>query len=192
LRGYYTRLDKSRPVLDLGIGQGRNAFFLARNGYSVEGVDLSEVAISIVTAAVENEALSVKAHRCAFEDFRSENEHFSGVLILGLIQILTWESITRLVSRVDKWTEPGSLLFATAFTTDDPMYQKCLQEHQTIGRNSFIDENGIVYNFLEPGELLKLFPDCEVIHFWEGMGPWHRHGGSEPERHGRAEAVLRK
>ena len=30
-------------VLDIGVGQGRNALFLARKGVSVEGIDLSAV-----------------------------------------------------------------------------------------------------------------------------------------------------
>ena len=32
-------------ALDLGIGQGRNAIYLAENGWKVTGVDLSEVAV---------------------------------------------------------------------------------------------------------------------------------------------------
>jgi SAM-dependent methyltransferase len=40
---------KGRPpgrALDLGVGEGRNAIYLSRNGWSVTGVDLSEVAVS--------------------------------------------------------------------------------------------------------------------------------------------------
>ena len=31
--------------MDLGIGDGRNAFFLARNGFAVEGIDFSQAAV---------------------------------------------------------------------------------------------------------------------------------------------------
>ena len=39
------KLKKKGTVLDLGVGYGRNALFLAMQGFSVTGVDTSELAI---------------------------------------------------------------------------------------------------------------------------------------------------
>ncbi|MEK6923472.1 MAG: methyltransferase domain-containing protein, partial [Nanoarchaeota archaeon] len=36
---------RSGDVLDLGVGEGRDALFLAKNGFSVTGVDISETGI---------------------------------------------------------------------------------------------------------------------------------------------------
>lgn len=40
----YARLIPKGMVLDLGIGEGRDALFLAKMGYEVEGIDISETA----------------------------------------------------------------------------------------------------------------------------------------------------
>ena len=48
------------------------------------------------------------------------------------------------------------------------------------------------YFGIEPGELVQLFPGFSVLHSWEGLGPEHRHGDGPVERHGRAEAILRR
>ncbi len=47
-------------------------------------------------------------------------------------------------------------------------------------------------DLLEPGELTGLFPDLSPVHTWEGTTPEHRHGDGPSERHGLAEAVLRR
>ncbi len=41
----YANPVPSGHILDLGIGEGRNSLFGAELGYSVEGIDISEVAV---------------------------------------------------------------------------------------------------------------------------------------------------
>jgi SAM-dependent methyltransferase len=47
-------------VLDLGCGQGRDALFLGRIGYTVKGVDLSDVGIDQLKHVAQEEGLSVE------------------------------------------------------------------------------------------------------------------------------------
>ena len=61
-----------------------------------------------------------------------------------------------------------------------------------MGKGSYADDAGRVRTFLEPGELVELLPGFSVEHYWEGLGPEHRHGEGAPERHGKVEAVFRK
>lgn len=51
---------------------------------------------------------------------------------------------------------------------------------------------GEIRTYLEPGEILGLFGDWEILHHREGLGPEHRHGDRPPERHSRIEALVRK
>jgi hypothetical protein len=44
----------------------------------------------------------------------------------------------------------------------------------------------------DPNSILVEYAGLETIHSWEGLGPKHRHGDGPPERHGLAEAVLRR
>ena len=45
LTQYVELVPAACKVLDIGIGEGRNTFFFAQKGFSVEGIDLSEIAI---------------------------------------------------------------------------------------------------------------------------------------------------
>ncbi len=42
---YAHLLNKKEAILDIGAGQGRNTFYLAKLGYSVDAIDTSSVAI---------------------------------------------------------------------------------------------------------------------------------------------------
>jgi cyclopropane fatty-acyl-phospholipid synthase-like methyltransferase len=192
LKNHYHRMDKSKHVLDIGAGQGRNAFFLAREGFTIDAIDPSRVATETMSAIAARERLPVHAHQCSFEEFVPQVDFYSGILIFGVIQILPWEGIDRLCEKVKQWTHKGSLVFITGFTVTDASYPRYAQGGKTIGKNSFVDQRGNLRTYLEAGEILDLFRDYEVIHHWEGVGPEHRHGDGPMERHAVTEVVLQR
>jgi len=192
LREKHGLLDRTGPVLDVGVGQGRNALFLARKGFSVDAIDTSLVSIETVRSLAEREDLPIKTFHAGFARFCAEDRKYSGVLVLGLIQILSWEEISLLDQKADEWTGAGGLLFITAFTTHDPSFAVSMNRLEKIGRNSFADEQGNVRTYLEPGEVLGIFGGFTPLHHWEGLGREHRHPDTPPERHGMAEVVMRK
>ena len=188
---YHHRLDKTGPILDIGAGQGRNALFLARKGYSVDAIDPSKVAVDMMLDIALNEGLPLNAYSCGFDTFvPSKPVPYAGILIFGLIRELPWESIRLLLKKVDEWTDEGSLVFVTAFTVSDPTFPILEKGAAAVKKNSFMDDEGEIRTFLESGEILSLFDTFKVIHHHEGLGRVHRHGNSPPERHARAEAVF--
>ena len=192
LRKHYHLIGKDRPVLDIGAGQGRNTLFLARKRFAVDAIDPSQVAMDTIDEIVAKERIPVRTYCCDCEDFVPEADSYSAILIFGLIQILTRESIDLLLEEVRAWTDKGSLVFVTAFTTADPLYPEHCQNSQSIGKNSFLDEDGNIFTYLEPDEIKKLFGGYEVIHHREGMSPRHRHGDGPTEQHGVVEAIFRR
>jgi SAM-dependent methyltransferase len=194
LRKHHHLLDNSGRVLDLGAGQGRHALFLARRGFEVDAIDPSKVAIETVSAAAASENLDIHTYQSSFETFEPETDFYSGILIFGLIQILSWESIELLLEKVLSWTRTGSLVFVRAFTTKDPSFSRTRRsrEWESSGKNSFADERGHFRTYLEEGEILSLFAKFKVIHHWEGLGPRHRHSDGPFERHAEIEGIFQR
>ena len=192
LEKYVDRIDKTQPVLDIGIGQGRNAFYLSQKGFRVDGIDLSEVAIKSVSEISQNENLNIRLYQKGFHEFVPESIPYSAILVFGLIQILEWNAIHQLLNRIDRWTEKGSLAFITAFSTKDATFKKYSNEWKELGKNSFGNNQGNVRTFLEPNEILELFNDYHIVYHWEGTGPKHRHGDGPPEQHAMIELVVEK
>jgi cyclopropane fatty-acyl-phospholipid synthase-like methyltransferase len=192
LKRFVHRLKAGRPVLDIGAGQGRNALYLARRGLAVHAVEPSGVAVAALEQVAEKEQLPMQLFRNAFERFEPPVSAYGGILIFGLIPDLEWTAIRRLVEKADDWSGPGTLLWVTGFTTQDPAYATHGAAWARIGTNSFQSPEGTVRTYLEPGQILELFQQYSVLHHWEGLGPEHRHGDGPPERHGKFEAVLQK
>ena len=192
LKNYYRRMNKSIPVLDIGVGQGRNTFFLAREGFQVDALDPSKVAVETVSAIAEKEVLNIRSYQSGFDEFIPSVDYYSGILVFGLIQMLPWKSIELLLQKIKHWTYDGSLVFATCFAIKDPSFEKHSITLKMIGKNSFADEQGNIRTYLEAGEILNLFDGYKVIHHWEGMGPEHSHGNGLLERHAMVEVVLQR
>ena len=138
------------------------------------------------TAAVaEGEGLQITTQVGVIEDVHRPESGFGAILVFGLIPILTRAQIDAMVASIESLIAPGGLLFITAFTTEDPKFEA----HDRPGEPSEYDHGSRTY--LEPDELRSLFAGWQVIHYWEGLGPEHRHGDGPVERHGLAEAVFR-
>ncbi|MCK4597643.1 methyltransferase domain-containing protein, partial [bacterium] len=194
LRNFYHRLDRSKRVLDLGVGQGRHALFLAREGFAVDAIDPSEVAIESVSALIDREKLPIRTFQCGFENFVPQTDFYGSILIFGLIQILSWESIDLLLEKVKSWTRAGSIVLVRAFSTADPSFARTRdsREWKAGGKNSFTDGQARFRTYMEPGQLPVLFGDYKVIYHREGLSPWHRHADRPPERHAEVEGVFQR
>ncbi|GBD90440.1 putative S-adenosyl-L-methionine-dependent methyltransferase TehB [bacterium BMS3Abin04] len=192
LKSYYHKINNSLPVLDLGAGQGRNSFFLARKGFVVDAVDPSKVGIDIISTEAEKENLSIHTYQCGFNEFIPPIDSYSCILIFGLIQNLSRESIEIILAKINEWTEKESLVFITGFTTLDASFNEYAQKWDLTGKNSFAGEGSNIRTYLEPEEILSLFQNYKVIYHREGMGPKHRHGDGPLEQHAMVEAVFQK
>ena len=192
LTEYAEGLDSRYPVIDVGMGQGRNAVWLAQRGFSVDGIEPSIVAHEKVCHMVAEEGLSVHAYPCTFEEFESQAEGYGGVLAFGLLPILSWRGVDALRSKVDEWLIQNGLVFLTAFTTDDPAHAQIARRWSKAGPHSFVDAQGNRRTYLEPGQLPRLFEGYELVYGREYMGPMHRHGDGPLHQHAMAEAVLRR
>lgn len=190
LKDFYHLIDTNRPVLDIGSGTGRNAIFLAQQGIEVDAIDPSSVAVEKLNAIAKDRGIPVTAYTTGFENFKPDDKSYSAVLLFGLMQILKWDEIKLLIERVSEWCDDGALVFVTAWTIDDPSFER-FKDQKQVGRNSFVNANGIVHTYLEHDEILQLFEGYDVVYHWEGLGPLHSHGDKPPERHGMVRAVFR-
>jgi SAM-dependent methyltransferase len=184
-------IDPSVTALEIACGQGRNSFFLARRGMTVHALDTSVEAVRQVQEVTEKEGLAIRTIHGGFADLQTDADGYGAILVFGLIPDLKRNDVTALVATIEKALAKNGLLFITAFGTWDPGFENHQREWTEDSENSFCSLDGLVRTYLEPGELVALFPSLEVIHSWEGLGPEHRHGDGLPEHHGLAEAVLR-
>ncbi len=185
-------LDPGLPVLDIGSGQGRNALFLARNEFTVHALDSSVVAVEQLSRTATEHCLKIQSIHGTFQELAAAEGTYGTTLVFGLIPLLNRAEIDALAAMVTSALGAGGVLFVTAFGTWDPAYDRHASEWLAVATNSFRGPKGNLRSYLEPGELRALFPTFAEVSSWEGLGPEHRHGDGPFQRHGMAEAVLRR
>jgi SAM-dependent methyltransferase len=60
---------KPGVALDLGTGMGRNAVYLARQGWAVTGMDISQVALDAAQASAAKAGVSIRTEKAAYDTF---------------------------------------------------------------------------------------------------------------------------
>ena len=192
LTRFFDRVGQKSLVLDIGAGQGRNSIFLARNGLSVHALEPSRVAADGLRRIAAESNLDITVFPENFETFKPPQVAYEGIMVFGLIPDLTWTGINTLLEKIDVWSKPGAIVWLTGFTMLDPGFQFYKKNWKEVTPNSFSGPNGRTRTYLEPEQILTLFPGHTVLHHWEGLGPLHSHGDGEPHQHGMFEVVLRR
>jgi tellurite methyltransferase len=192
LKDYYSLCDKRGRILDIGIGQGRNARFLLKYGYGVDGIDSSKVAIDDLNKEVKKESLDLKLFNMSFEDFSCPQRTYSGILIFGLFPILSKEQITDLARKARRWLKKGGIVFVTGFSTKETLFRPQTSDWEEVTENSFTDNKGNYRTFIDIQEAISKFRRFKTTYKWEGLGKAHKHGSDQLEQHHIYEFILQK
>lgn len=158
----YQYIPFEGTVLDMGMGEGRNAVFLAQKGYKVTGVDISSIAVKKSYLLAQEFGVKIKGVVASLKNYKIPPNSFDAIICFYFVD-------RSLVERMKSWLKPGGVLIFEAYTSR----QKSLKSQ---GESSPEDE------YLREQELLKLFPGMRVLKYEE---PLH-------EKEFRSSIILRK
>ena len=178
-------------VLDIGVGQGRNALALAQSGHAVVGIDPSPVAVETVRRRAAELGVEIDCRQGGYQELEAD-ESFDVVLMLGLAQMLPRPAWPGLLERARRWARPGGLLLLTGWHVGDPRYAEVAAAGSALGDHSFLLPDGRVRSYFAAEEVLDWLEGFQLVYHWEGLGPWHRHGEGDREQHGTVRVVARR
>jgi 2-polyprenyl-3-methyl-5-hydroxy-6-metoxy-1,4-benzoquinol methylase len=130
-------------ALDVGMGQGRNAIYLAQQGWEVTGIDLAEEGIRQAREQAQAQGLKLNALLQSWDDYDFGRDRWD---LIALIYV----GARDFTDKVVKALKPGGLLVVEAF-------------HRDAARNRSIG-GGVLF---ETDELKKLFPGLRVLRYEE-------------------------
>jgi tellurite methyltransferase len=166
------KYKKSGDVLDLGCGEGRNALFLAENGFNVTGIDISEEGIKKFKELAKQNNLKVKGIVGDIIKFEFDNK-YDIIISNATLHFLKENESKDMVKKIKENTKKDGLNVINVFTEENP------------------DKN-FPYLF-KRGELRNYYNDWEILGYKEGMGEMQKHGKSgKPHRHGFSVIIARK
>jgi tellurite methyltransferase len=134
-------------ALDIAMGSGRNAIYLATLGFEVEGVDSSHEAIEEALALAREQGVSIKTR---VEDLEKIPYFVEGSYDL----VICFNYLQRsLIPQMKNWVKPGGMLVYETFIIDHAIFGKPRNPDYLLMHN----------------ELLHMFRDFRVLRYREGV-----------------------
>ncbi|MBZ0289740.1 MAG: methyltransferase domain-containing protein [Anaerolineae bacterium] len=182
----YAGLIPPGNVLDLGIGEGRNAFFLARNGYEVRGIDIAQTAVERCNTQAARLGLPVTARVGNITEHEIPKGQYALISSTMTLQFMKPSESHIVFERMKAGLAAGGVLYLTIFSTDDPSYARLSQSGEAVEPNTFFAERlGQHIHFFTKAEILDAFADLKLIYIAEQVSYDPGHGGvPEPHYHG--------
>jgi SAM-dependent methyltransferase len=128
-------------ALDVGMGQGRNAIYLAEHGWTVTGFDPADKAVAAANETAKRLGVQLTTVIAGDEEFDFGRDHWDLI-------VLSYVSLRHLPARVYDSLKPGGLVVVEAFHQD-------ATKDSTIGGGVVFDSN----------ELLRLFDRYRIVHY---------------------------
>jgi len=112
----------SGKVLEMGAGAGRNALFLASQGFEVQATDISASAIEKLTARASEEGLTLSAFvsDIAEEDIK---ENYDAIVCTFTFHHLTKKDAELAIGKMQSHTKPGGFNVITTFTKQGDFFK---------------------------------------------------------------------
>jgi SAM-dependent methyltransferase len=112
--GFLVETVKGRKpgrALDISMGQGRNAIWLAQQGWDVTGFDPADQAVAEARATAQRLGLTIHTEVATDDSFDFGENRWDLV-------VLSYAGCSELAARAEKALKPGGLLVEEAFHTD--------------------------------------------------------------------------
>ncbi|MEO8611862.1 MAG: class I SAM-dependent methyltransferase [Chloroflexota bacterium] len=182
----YAALIPPGDVLDLGIGEGRNAFFLARNGYTVRGIDFAPSAVERCNAQAKRLQLPVEAEVGNILDSHIPVSQYALIVSTMTLQFMKPSESEVVFARMKAGLAAGGVVYLTVFSTDDPSYGRLSQQGEAVEPNTYFAKSlGQHIHFFSKDEILAAFADLKLIYVAQQISYDLGHGDTpDPHYHG--------
>lgn len=115
---------KSCKVLDIGCGEGFYAIYLAKKGFDVTGIDLSENAIKYAKQNAEKEGVKIKFISMDIKDLDKIYEKFDFIFEWALLHHIMPEKRKKYVRDASNLLNRNGKYFSVCFNEQDPKFGK--------------------------------------------------------------------
>ncbi len=170
-------LPSNAKVLDLGCGEGKASFFLAKNNFDVTAIDFSEEGIKKLNEFAKKENLKIKADVSDVKSYLQDCEKFDAIFAMNVLQFIGPKNIFTVIEKIQSKTNPNGLNVIASFVAENPRQKKVV-----LSKDRY---------FFDEGELRELYKDWKILFYEEKLGDWETHG--EPKhRHFLVKLIAQK
>ncbi len=171
-------LPSDAVVLDLGCGEGRNAFFLASKGFSVTAIDRSGRGIEKLNSLCDKHSIPINAYSLDIREFQW-TDTYDLIMGHGILYYLKNKQWLTLLTHAKQHTKPGGFHIYTIFIYDDQY--PCTSETKAAH----------YLGSLSPYEIQQFYSEWGEVRF-DKYVKWDAHPGIPLHYHPIEKLVTRK
>ena len=137
-------LLKRGKALVLAVGEGRNAVYLAENGFDVTGVDISEVGIEKCERLAKERGVAVNSIVADLTDYDMGKEQYNLITNFYFYD-------RSILPRVINALKPGGIFIFETYSRDHPKHSKFGPKNPDY--------------LVKPNELLEIFKSLRILYY---------------------------
>jgi tellurite methyltransferase len=154
------RMMKHGEVLDVGVGEGKNALFLSKKGFKVTGIDISDVAVKKFKKFAKKQKLVIKGIVEDIIDFKF-SKNYEVIICTAVLHLINRPLMV--INKIKKHTKKGGINLITIFTEKDIGFK----EYPSL-------------QFLKGVKLKELYGDWKILKYKnyikiDAHGKTHKH-----------------
>lgn len=175
-----------KSFLDVGCGFGRNAIFMAKQGFSVKAFDLSEHSVEMTKEKAKSQGVVLDDVVVAdMLEMPYEDNSFDCLLALNVISHTDTEGFHWILQELSRVLKPNGEMYFTvgskeSFWFNNPIC-KVVDENTRI-RVEDGPENGIPHFYINDEDCLKMFNDFTIVSI-KNVRVLTEHGNFSPHYH---------
>jgi cyclopropane fatty-acyl-phospholipid synthase-like methyltransferase len=170
---HHLEAARSPRVLDVGFGAGRHVVYLARKGYRIHEIDVSERGKEFAERWLAEEGLTADLRVADMRAIPYPEGFFSAVMSIGVITHCTLPEMRKALGEMARVTEPGGLALCTFISTESSLMGKGTRIDDTTWICDDESEAGVVHYFMAEDAVV-----AEVEPYFEHVKLRHvRHRG---------------
>lgn len=149
--------ELGHTVLDIGSGKGRYLAFLAKEGFDVTGLELSDKMIAAAEEKLAEQELHVQIIQGKSSELPFTDGQYDFVLSVGAIHHNTWPDIQKSFSEAARVLKPGQLfLFQGRSEHDTSQDRQHIDDTGMTAVDTSGSKEGIVQHYFSREELDQL------------------------------------
>jgi len=144
----HIRLLPRGKALDIATGEGRNAVFLAQNGFDVDAVDISEKGLKKARKLAREKGVKINTFLVDLDQYHIAKERYDLIANFYFLK-------RRLIPRIRNGVKKGGII----------VFETYLLEHRALATGGPTQAK----YFLKPNEPLRLFRNFRILYYREGI-----------------------
>ncbi len=141
-------IPQGARIIDMGMGEGRNAVFLARKGFKVTGIDISAVAVRKAKKLAREFGVRVNTIVASLNKYEIKKNSLDAIVCFYYVD-------RSLTAKMMSWLKPGGVII--------------YESHNDLQRGVKGSEDYDKRFLLREGELLNMFDKFRILKFEEPL-----------------------